>query len=62
MYVDTFSFRIEKLQFQLNFAINLIWLYLFKKTWKIYYIKNTTLTVSMYKRYLQKETERFQGK
>lgn len=62
MYVDTFSLQNwkvkipTKLSYKFNLALP------FKKTWKIHYIKNTTLTVSMYKQYLQKETERFQGK
>lgn len=62
MYVDTFSLQNwkvkipTKLSYKFNLALP------FKKTWKIHYTKNTTLTVSMYKQYLQKETERFQGK
>lgn len=62
MYVDIFSLQNwkvkipTKLSYKFNLALP------FKKTWKIHYTKNTTLTVSMYKQYLQKETERFQGK
>lgn len=62
MYVDAFSLQNwkvkipTKLSYKFNLALP------FKKTWKIHYTKNTTLTVSMYKQYLQKETERFQGK
>lgn len=62
MYVDTFSLQNwkvknpTKLCYKFNLALP------FKKAWKIHYTKNTTLTVSMYKQYLQKETERFQGK
>lgn len=62
MYVDTFSLQNwkvkipTKLSYKFNLALP------FKKTWKIHYTKNTTLTLSMYKQYLQKETERFQGK
>lgn len=62
MYVDTFSLQNWKVKIptKLSYKFNLV--LPFKKTWKIHYTKNTTLTLSMYKQYLQKETERFQGK
>lgn len=62
MYVDTFSLQNWKVKIptKLSYKFNLV--LPFKKTWKIHYTKNTTLTVSINNTYKKKQKDSKENK